>query len=198
MTFPIMELKEDKVLWFRFKRRAKLAKSCGSVGGRGVEIHGKECRKRIRAAVMCDNAGQQRLRPMEERLAPAASAARAKVAQEAQVSLARAELAQESRDEKMSEACVTNNAENVKTRVEILGEDSTEAISRMEDGNTPVEGPLVSAKVNNRPEGVSTSRQRRSEKTGAPGNLTWGVYTKKSNLWTLLNEYGFSNPFLKK
>ena len=56
--------------------------------------HGKECRERIRAAVMCDDAGQQRLRTAEERLSPAASAARAEVAQEGQVSPARVELAQ--------------------------------------------------------------------------------------------------------
>ena len=52
--------------------------------------HGKECRE----AVMCDDAGQQRLRTAEERLSPAASAARAEVAQEGQVSPARVELAQ--------------------------------------------------------------------------------------------------------
>ena len=59
---------------------------------------------------------------------------------------ARVEVAQESRDEKMNEAYATNNAENVKPRVEILWEDSTEAISRMEDGNTPVGGPQVSGR----------------------------------------------------
>ena len=109
--------------------------------------HGKECRERIRAAVMCDDAGQQRLRTAEERLAPAASAARAEVAQEGQVSPARAELAQESRDEEMNEACVTNNAENVKPRIDESRDDSTEVTSRKEDGNTPVGGPLVSAEV---------------------------------------------------
>ena len=103
--------------------------------------HGKECRERIRVAMMSDDAGQQRLRTAEERLAPAASPARV-------------ELAQESRDVEMNEACVTNNAENVKPRVEILREDTTEAISRMEDGNTPVGGPLVSAEVSSRSEGV--------------------------------------------
>ena len=60
----------------------------------------------------------------------------------------------------MSDACVTNNAENVKPRVEILREGSTEAISRMEDGNTPVGGPLVSAEVSSRSEGVLPSRER--------------------------------------
>ena len=36
--------------------------------------HGKECRERVRTAVMCDDAGQPRLRTAEWRLAPAASA----------------------------------------------------------------------------------------------------------------------------
>ena len=58
----------------------------------------------IRVATMCDNAGQQRLRTAEERLAPAASAARAEAAQDGQASLARVELAQERRDEEMNEA----------------------------------------------------------------------------------------------
>ena len=65
------------------------------------------------------------------RLAPAASAARAEAAQEGQVSRVGIELAQESRDEEMSEACVTNNAESVKPRIDESREDSTEAISRM-------------------------------------------------------------------
>ena len=39
---------------------------------------------------------------------------RAEVAQEGQASLARVEVAQKSRDEEMTEACVTNNVENVK------------------------------------------------------------------------------------
>ena len=68
----------------------------------------------------------------------------------------------------MNEACATNNAENVKPRVEILREDSTEAISRMEDGNTPVGGPLVSAEVSSRSEGVPPSRKRGSEEGGLP------------------------------
>ena len=84
----------------------------------------------------------------------------------------RAELAQESRDEEMSEACVTNNAESVKPRIDESLEDSTEAISRMEDGDTPVGGPLVSPEVNSRSECVLPSRKRGSEKRGAPGDLT--------------------------
>ena len=56
--------------------------------------HGKECRERIRVAMMCEDAGQQRLRTAEERLAPAASAARAEAAREDQASPARVELAQ--------------------------------------------------------------------------------------------------------
>ena len=142
-TGKVMELREDKARWFRIKRGVELAK-CGEskdcdgcrVAASGDEVarlHGKECRERIRAAAMCDDAGQQRLRTAEERLAPTASAARAEAAQEGLASPARVELAQESRDEEMSDACVPNNAENAKPRVEILREDSTEAISRMED-----------------------------------------------------------------
>ena len=134
--------------------------------------HGKGCRERNRTAVMCDDAGQQRLRTAEKQLAPAASATRAEEAQEHKASPARAELAQESRDEEMSEACVKNKAESVKPRIDESREDSTEDISRMEDGNTPVGGPLVSAEVNSRSEGVLPSRKRGSEKRGAPRDLT--------------------------
>ena len=42
----------------------------------------------------------------------------------------------------------------------------------MEDGNTPVGGPPVSAEVNSRSEGVLPSRKRGSEKRGALGDLT--------------------------
>ena len=81
-----MELREDKARWFCIKREAELTK-CGfskdcegcRVAASGDEVsrpHGKECRERIRVAMMCDDAGQQRLRTAEERLAPAASAAR--------------------------------------------------------------------------------------------------------------------------
>ena len=52
---------------------------------------------------MCDDAGQQRLRAAEERLAPTALAARAEVAHEGQASPAKVEVAQESRDEEMTE-----------------------------------------------------------------------------------------------
>ena len=38
----------------------------------------------------------------------------------------------------------------------------------MEDGNTPVEGPQVSAEVRSRSEGVLTSRKRRSEEVCHP------------------------------
>ena len=37
----------------------------------------------------------------------------------------------------------------------------------MEDGNTPVRGPLVSAEVSSRSEGVLPSRKRGSEERGA-------------------------------
>ena len=133
-TGTVMEPSEDKARWFCIKREAELAK-CGfskdcegcRAAASGDEVsrpHGKECRARIRVATMCDDAGQRRLRTAEERLAPAASAARAEVAQERQASLARVEVAQENQDEEMTEACVTNNAENVKPRVEVLREDS--------------------------------------------------------------------------
>ena len=65
------------------------------------------------------------------------------MAQEGQASLARVEAAQESQDEEMTEARVTNNADNVELRIDELREDSTEVTDRMEDGNTPVGGPLV-------------------------------------------------------
>ena len=134
--------------------------SCGRVGYEVSRPHGKECRGRIRVAMMCDDAGQQRLRTAEERLAPAASAARAEVAQEGQASPATVELAQESWDEEMNGPFVTNKAENV-NRVEIL-------LSRMEDGNAPVGRPLVSSEVSSRSEGVAPSRKRGSEEGGLP------------------------------
>ena len=132
-----------------------------AASGNGVtKPHGKDCRERIRVAMMCDDAGQQRLRTAEERLAPAALATKA--AQEGQALPGRVELAKESRDEKKNEARVTNNAENEKLRG-----DSTKAISRIEDGNKPVGGPLVSAEVSNRSEGVLPSRKRGSEEQEA-------------------------------
>ena len=67
---------------------------------------------------------------------------------------------------------MTNNAQSVKPQIDESREDSTEAISRMEDGNTPVEGLLESAEVSSRSEGVPPSRKRGSEKRGAPGDLT--------------------------
>ena len=68
----------------------------------------------------------------------------------------------------MTEACVTINAENVKPRVDESRDDSTEVTSRMNDGDTPVEGLLVSAEVSSRSEGVSPSRKRGSEEGGLP------------------------------
>ena len=198
VTRNVMEPREDKARWFRIKREAELAKCGFSKDCEGCRLaasrdavarpHGKECRERIRVAMMCDDPGQQRLRTAEERLTPAASATRAEVAHEDQASPARVEAAQESRDEEMNEACVTNNAENVKPWIEasredstdVSGrmqcvmpridkslEDSTEAISRMEDGDTPVGGPLISAEVSSRSEGVPPSRKRGSEERGA-------------------------------
>ena len=104
-----------------------------------------------------------------ERLAPAASAARAEAAQEGQASPARVELEQESRNDEMDEAYVTNSAENVKLRIDESREDSTEAVSRMEDGNTPVGGPLEPAEVNSRSEGFhrrESENQRKEELLG--------------------------------
>ena len=196
VTGKVMEPRKDKARWFCFRREVELAKCgfpkdcegcCVAASGNGVtRLHGKECRERIRLAMMCDDAGQQRLRTSEERLAPAASATRAEVAQEGQASPARVEVAQESRDEETNEACATNDAENVKPRIEASREDSTDASSRMEDkpridesrddstevtsrigdGNTPVGGPLVSAEASSRSEGVPPSRKRGSEERG--------------------------------
>ena len=80
---------------------------------------------------MCNDASQQSLRTVEERLAPAVSAASAEVTQEGPASLARVEVAQECRDGEMTEASVTSIAENVKLRVEESRHDSTEVTSRM-------------------------------------------------------------------
>ena len=72
--------------------------------------------------------------------ASAASVARAEAAQEGQASSARIEGVQENRDEEMTEASITSDAENVKPRIEESREDSIEVSSRMEDGDTPVGG----------------------------------------------------------
>ena len=136
MTRTVVEPREDKARWFRGRREVELAK-CGFskdsegclVAVSGDEVlrpHGKECRDRIGVTRMCDDAGQQRLRTVEERLAPAASAARAEVAQEGQASPARVEVAQESRDEEVTDASVTSDAENVKPQIEESREDSTD------------------------------------------------------------------------
>ena len=105
--------------------------------------------------MMCDDTGHDRLRAAAKRLAPAATAARA-------------EVAQESRNEETNEAFVTNNAENVKPRVDVSREDSNEVSSRIEDAHTPVGGQVASAEVSSRAEGVLPSRMRGSEERGAP------------------------------
>ena len=181
-TGKVMEQRKQSSLGVELAK-CGFSKDCEGcrVAASGDEVsrpHGKECRERTRAAVMCDDAGQQRLRLAEKRLAPAASAARADVAQEGQASPARVELAQESRDEEMSEACVTDNAENVKPRVEILREESTEAISRMEDGNTPVGGPLASAEVNSRSE-VFYRRESEDQRKEALRTQCWSMQTRR-------------------
>ena len=107
--------------------------------------------------MMCDDAGQQRLRTAEERLAPAASAARAEVAQEGQTSPARVELAQKSREDSIE---VSDRMEH-KPRIDESRDDSTEVTSRIEDGTTPVGGPLVSAEVSSRIGGCSTVERAR-------------------------------------
>ena len=124
--------------------------------------HGKECRERIRLAMMCDDADQQILRTAEERLAPAASAAGAEVAQEGQTSPARVESAQESREDSIE---VSDRMKD-KPRIDESRDGSTEVTSRMKDGDTPVGGPLVSAEVSSRSEGVPPSRKRGSEEGG--------------------------------
>ena len=102
-----MEPREDKARWFCIRRDVELAK-CGfskdcegcRVEASGDEVsrpHGEECRQRIRVAMMCDDAGQQRQRAAEERLAPAAPAARAETAQEGQASPARVEVCDKQR-----------------------------------------------------------------------------------------------------
>ena len=79
----------------------------------------------------------------------------------------------------MNEACVTNNVENVKPRVEILQEDSTKAISRMEDGDTPVVGPLVSAEVSSR-SGVFHRRESEDQrKEDFPRTQCWSMQTRR-------------------
>ena len=164
-TGTVVEPGGNKARWFRGRREVELGKKGFSEVGEGCRVaasgdevlrpHGKECRERIGVTRMCHDAGQQRLHAVQDRLAPAASAARAEVAQEGLSSPARVEVAQLSRDEEMNEACVTNNAEIVKPRVEESRDDSTEVTSRMDDGNTPVGGPLVAADVRSRSEGVT-------------------------------------------
>ena len=62
-------------------------------------------------------------------------ATRASRAQEGQASPAGVELALESRDEEMNEASETNNAENVKPRIDESRDDFKGITSRMESGN---------------------------------------------------------------
>ena len=93
---------------------------CGRVGRRGVEtswlgvprVHpsGKDVRRRGPA----------------KRLAPAASGARGEVAQEGQASPTRVEVAQESRDEEMTEVFVKSSRMEGKPRMGQSREDLTE------------------------------------------------------------------------
>ena len=129
-------------------REAKLAK-CGfsidcegcrvaASGNEASRLHDKECRKCIGLHMkMRDDVGQQRLLAVEERLAPAASAARAEGAQKGQASLAKIDAAQEFRDVKMSEAFVKSDAENVKLPIEETREDLTEVTSRKDNWHRP-------------------------------------------------------------
>ena len=123
---------------------------CGSAGRRGVETSWQG----IGMTRLCDDAGQQRLRKVKERLAPAASAARAEVAQEAQ----------ESRDEGMTEASVTSDAENVKPRIEESREDSTPAV-----------GLLELAEVRSRSEGVLPSEKKDQGVCVLPRTRWWSM-----------------------
>ena len=98
------------------------------------------------------------MRP-EERLAPAASAARAEVAQEGQTSPPRVELAQESREDSTE---VSDRTED-KPRIDELRDDSAEVTSR---------GPLVSAEVNSRSEVFHRRESEDQKKKGTPGDTT--------------------------
>ena len=89
---------------------------------RCLRPHDKKCRNCIRVDTMCTAAGQKMLRAAEERLAPAAWAARVEVALEDHCLLGL------SRDDEMTESCVTNIADNVKPRIAV---DSIEVSSRM-------------------------------------------------------------------
>ena len=81
----------------------------------------------------------------------------------------------------MTEASVTNDAENDRHEVEESREDSTEVSSRMEGGNTPVGGPLVPAGVSSRSEGGLSSGKRGSEERGAP-EPDVGAYGRVGNV----------------
>ena len=96
---------------------------------------------------------------------------------------------------RMTEARVTNNAENVKPRIDESRDDSTEVTSRMEDGNTPVGGPLVSVEVNSRSEGVPPLRNRGSEEGGLPEDAML-EYADVSKM--CINEMTVIQPFLLK
>ena len=60
--------------------------------------------------------------------------------------------------------------DNVKPRIKESREDSSEVTSRMEDSDKPVGGPLVSAEVRGRSEGVLPMRKRGPEGVCHPKN----------------------------
>ena len=82
-------------------------------------------------------------------------------------------------------------------RIEVSREDSTEVIIRMEDGNTPVGGPLVSVEVSSRMEGVPPSRERGSEERGAPEDpmleRTYGSEMCISEMQVILQSLGVAS-----
>ena len=94
---------------------------CGSAGRRGVETswqgmprahqNGHDVRRRVPAKTACGGGATR-----------ASSIGR---------KLASVEVAQESRDEEITKACVTNNAENVNPRIE----ESRERFGRSEPSN---------------------------------------------------------------
>ena len=130
-----------------------------------LRSHGRECRERIKVDTMCDDAGHQRLHSGGATRASSIGRRRARHRLRGLRWPRRVET-------KMTQSCVTSNTDFGKPRAQESREDSTEVSSRMEDGNTPVGGPLVSAEVSSRSEGFLQSRKRRSEGVCHPEDPT--------------------------
>ena len=95
-----------------------------------LRLDGRECREHITMASMCDNASQQEVRVWRRSDSRQQHrAAGAEVAQKGQASPVRVEVAQENRDEEITEASVTIDTENVKPRIEESGKIPTEVTS---------------------------------------------------------------------